>query len=259
MRLRRRQADRASNATSTARSRSSPAPRVGSAAPAPSRSPSAGAAVRRLRPSSTPRTRPRRWNEARAPRPWRSSSTSPTAPPCAPPSTRPRARSAARCAQRPRDLAVTPLDDLAEAAGTEGLQRRPTIYLGLKYQIPRLLARAARGQHRVDLVQQGSGRASRLRREQARRRRLTRTAAIDYGAGDPRRRRRPGPIRTAMTAAVPDEAMAPVISRTTLGRRRGAGSRPGRRLALLPRRRLRRRRHAARRQRLPRRLILRDA
>jgi len=30
--------------------------------------------------------------------------------------------------------------------------------------------------------------------------------------------RAPGPIRTAMTAAVPTDAMAPVIGRTTLGR-----------------------------------------
>lgn len=48
---------------------------------------------------------------------------------------------------------------------------------------------------------------------------LTRSAAADYGGQGVRINAiAPGPIRTGMTAVVPDDVLAPIIARTTLGR-----------------------------------------
>ena len=118
-------------------------------------------------------------------------------------------------------FAVAPLADLAEADWHRVLTVNLTgVYLGMKYQIPHLLATGGAIVNTASIwSEQGSAAQAAYVASKHGVAGLTRTAAIDYGARGIRVNAvAPGPIRTAMTAAVPDEAMAPVIGRTTLGR-----------------------------------------
>ncbi|HWD03280.1 MAG TPA: SDR family NAD(P)-dependent oxidoreductase [Amycolatopsis sp.] len=114
-----------------------------------------------------------------------------------------------------------PLADLAEddwhrviAVNLSG------VFLGMKYQIPHLLETGGAIVNTASIwCEQGSAAQAAYVASKHGVAGLTRTAAIDYGGGGIRINAvAPGPIRTAMTAAVPTEAMAPVIGRTTLGR-----------------------------------------
>lgn len=94
------------------------------------------------------------------------------------------------------------------------------VFFGMKYQIPHLLETGGAIVNTASIwSEQGAALQSAYVASKHAVAGLTRTAAIDYGARGIRVNAvAPGPIRSAMTAAVPDEAMAPVIGRTTLGR-----------------------------------------
>ncbi|MEU0511862.1 SDR family NAD(P)-dependent oxidoreductase [Amycolatopsis sp. NPDC006125] len=94
------------------------------------------------------------------------------------------------------------------------------VFAGMKYQIPHLLeTRGAIVNTASIWCEQGSAAQAAYVASKHGVAGLTRTAAIDYGGRGIRINAvAPGPIQTAMTAAVPTEAMAPVIGRTTLGR-----------------------------------------
>ncbi|WP_439378852.1 SDR family NAD(P)-dependent oxidoreductase [Amycolatopsis lexingtonensis] len=94
------------------------------------------------------------------------------------------------------------------------------VFAGMKYQIPHLLETGGAIVNTASIwCEQGSAAQAAYVASKHGVAGLTRTAAIDYGGRGIRINAvAPGPIRTAMTAAVPTEAMAPVIGRTTLGR-----------------------------------------
>jgi len=94
------------------------------------------------------------------------------------------------------------------------------VFVGMKYQIPHLLETGGAIVNTASIwCEQGSAAQAAYVASKHGVAGLTRTAAIDYGGRGIRINAvAPGPIRTAMTAAVPTEAMAPVIGRTTLGR-----------------------------------------
>jgi NAD(P)-dependent dehydrogenase (short-subunit alcohol dehydrogenase family) len=118
-------------------------------------------------------------------------------------------------------FAVAPLADLAEADWARVVAvNLGGVFLGMKYQIPHLLETGGAIVNTASIwSEQGAPLQGAYVASKHGVAGLTRTAAIDYGGRGIRVNAvAPGPIRTAMTAAVPDEAMAPVIGRTTLGR-----------------------------------------
>jgi len=118
-------------------------------------------------------------------------------------------------------FAVAPLADLTEADFTRVLAVNLTgVFLGMKYQIPHLLETGGAIVNTASIwSEQGAAAQAAYVASKHGVAGLTRTAAIDYGGRGIRINAvAPGPIRTAMTAAVPTDAMAPVIGRTTLGR-----------------------------------------
>jgi NAD(P)-dependent dehydrogenase (short-subunit alcohol dehydrogenase family) len=118
-------------------------------------------------------------------------------------------------------FAVAPLADLDEADFARVLAVNLTgVFLGMKYQIPHLLQTGGAIVNTASIwSEQGAAAQGAYVASKHGVAGLTRTAAIDYGGRGIRVNAvAPGPIRTAMTAAVPSEAMAPVIGRTTLGR-----------------------------------------
>ena len=118
-------------------------------------------------------------------------------------------------------FAVAPLADLAEADFARVLAVNLTgVFLGMKYQIPHLLETGGAIVNTASIwSEQGAAAQGAYVASKHAVAGLTRTAAIDYGGRGIRINAvAPGPIRTAMTAAVPADAMAPVIGRTTLGR-----------------------------------------
>jgi len=118
-------------------------------------------------------------------------------------------------------FAPAPLADLPEADWDRVIAVNLTgVFLCLKYQIPEILKTGGAIVNTASIwsfagsAAQGAYVASKHAVAG-----LTRTAAQDYGRSGIRINAvAPGPIDTAMTAAVPREAMAPVIERTTLGR-----------------------------------------
>jgi NAD(P)-dependent dehydrogenase (short-subunit alcohol dehydrogenase family) len=118
-------------------------------------------------------------------------------------------------------FAVAPLADLTEAEFASVLSVNLTgVFLGMKYQIPHLLETGGAIVNTASIwSEQGAAAQAAYVASKHGVAGLTRTAAIDYGGRGIRINAvAPGPIRTAMTAAVPTDAMAPVIGRTTLGR-----------------------------------------
>jgi len=118
-------------------------------------------------------------------------------------------------------FAVAPLADLTEADFARVLSVNLTgVFLGMKYQIPHLLETGGAIVNTASIwSEQGAAAQAAYVASKHGVAGLTRTAAIDYGGRGIRINAvAPGPIRTAMTAAVPTDAMAPVIGRTTLGR-----------------------------------------
>jgi NAD(P)-dependent dehydrogenase (short-subunit alcohol dehydrogenase family) len=118
-------------------------------------------------------------------------------------------------------FAVAPLADLAEDLWNRVLAvNLSAVFLGMKYQIPHLLRTGGAIVNTASIwSEQGSAAQAAYVASKHGVAGLTRTAAIDYGRQGIRINAvAPGPIRTAMTAAVPTEAMAPVIGRTTVGR-----------------------------------------
>jgi len=120
-------------------------------------------------------------------------------------------------------FAVAPLADLTEADFARVLSVNLTgVFLGMKYQIPHLLETGGAIVNTASIwSEQGAAAQAAYVASKHGVAGLTRTAAIDYGGRGIRINAvAPGPIRTAMTAAVPTDAMAPVIGRTTLRRYR---------------------------------------
>jgi len=118
-------------------------------------------------------------------------------------------------------FAVAPLADLTEADFARVLSVNLTgVFLGMKYQIPHLLETGGAIVNTASIwSEQGAAAQAAYVASKHGVAGLTRTAAIDYGGRGIRINAvAPGPIRTAMTAAVPTAAMTPVIGRTTLGR-----------------------------------------
>jgi NAD(P)-dependent dehydrogenase (short-subunit alcohol dehydrogenase family) len=118
-------------------------------------------------------------------------------------------------------FAVAPLADLAESDWARVVAvNLGGVFLGMKYQIPHLLETGGAVVNTASIwSEQGAALQGAYVASKHGVAGLSRTAAIDYGDRGIRVNAvAPGPIRTAMTAAVPDEAMAPVIGRTTLGR-----------------------------------------
>jgi len=118
-------------------------------------------------------------------------------------------------------FAPAPLADLGEADWHRVISVNLSgVFVGMKYQIPHLLETGGAIVNTASIwCEQGSAAQAAYVASKHGVAGLTRTAAIDYGGRGIRINAvAPGPIRTAMTAAVPTEAMAPVIGRTTLGR-----------------------------------------
>lgn len=118
-------------------------------------------------------------------------------------------------------FAVAPLADLDDADWNRVIAVNLSgVFFGMKYQIPHLLKTGGAIVNTASIwSEQGAALQGAYVASKHAVAGLTRTAAIDYGGQGIRVNAvAPGPIRTAMTAAVPDEAMAPVIGRTTLGR-----------------------------------------
>jgi NAD(P)-dependent dehydrogenase (short-subunit alcohol dehydrogenase family) len=118
-------------------------------------------------------------------------------------------------------FAPAPLADLAEDDWARVVAvNLGGVFLGMKYQIPHLLQTGGAIVNTASIwSEQGAPLQAAYVASKHGVAGLTRTAAIDYGGRGIRINAvAPGPIRTAMTAAVPTEAMAPVIGRTTLDR-----------------------------------------
>jgi NAD(P)-dependent dehydrogenase (short-subunit alcohol dehydrogenase family) len=118
-------------------------------------------------------------------------------------------------------FAPAPLADLPEEDWERVIAVNLTgVFLCLKYQIPEVLKTGGAIVNTASIWSfAGSGAQGAYVASKHAVAGLTRTAAQDYGrAGIRINAVAPGPIDTAMTAAVPKEAMVPVIERTTLGR-----------------------------------------
>lgn len=118
-------------------------------------------------------------------------------------------------------FAVAPLADLADDDWNRVIAvNLGGVFLGMKHQIPHLLETGGAIVNTASIwSEQGAAAQGAYVASKHGVAGLTRAAAIDYGGRGIRVNAvAPGPIRTAMTAAVPDEAMAPVLGRTTLGR-----------------------------------------
>ncbi|QJY44475.1 SDR family NAD(P)-dependent oxidoreductase [Pseudonocardia broussonetiae] len=118
-------------------------------------------------------------------------------------------------------FAVAPLADLADEDWNRVIAvNLGGVFHGMKHQIPHLLETGGAIVNTASIwSEQGSAAQAAYVASKHGVAGLTRAAAIDYGGRGIRVNAvAPGPIRTAMTAAVPDEAMAPVLGRTTLGR-----------------------------------------
>jgi NAD(P)-dependent dehydrogenase (short-subunit alcohol dehydrogenase family) len=118
-------------------------------------------------------------------------------------------------------FAVSPLAGLARADWDRVLAVNLTgVFVGMRAQIPHLVATGGAIVNTASIwSEQGAPAQAAYVASKHGVAGLTRAAAIDHGHQGIRVNAvAPGPIRTAMTAAVPDEAMAPVIGRTTLDR-----------------------------------------
>jgi NAD(P)-dependent dehydrogenase (short-subunit alcohol dehydrogenase family) len=118
-------------------------------------------------------------------------------------------------------FSVAPLAELADEDWTRVIAVNLTgVFFGMKYQIPHLLETGGAIVNTASIwSEQGAAFQTAYVASKHGVAGLTRTAAIDYGAKGIRINAvAPGPIRTAMTAGIPDEAMAPVIGRTTMSR-----------------------------------------
>ncbi|WP_030661805.1 SDR family NAD(P)-dependent oxidoreductase [Streptomyces cellulosae] len=114
-------------------------------------------------------------------------------------------------------FAVAPLADLDEADWDRVVRVNLTgVYLCMKYELPHLLRS---GGAIVNTASIWSFQAADAQPAYVASKHgvvgLTRSAALDYGTQGVRINAiAPGPIKTAMTAAVPDDVIAPVIART---------------------------------------------
>jgi NAD(P)-dependent dehydrogenase (short-subunit alcohol dehydrogenase family) len=117
--------------------------------------------------------------------------------------------------------AVAPLADLDEAAWDRVIGVNLTgVFLCMKYELPHLISSGGAIVNTASVWSfVGTGGQSAYTASKHGVIGLTRNAAADYGQQGVRVNAvAPGPIRTGMTAGVPDEYIAPVIARTTLGR-----------------------------------------
>ena len=118
-------------------------------------------------------------------------------------------------------FAVSPLADLDEADWNRVIGVNLTgVFLCMKYEIPHVISSGGAIVNTASIWSfLGTGGQSVYVGSKHGVAGLTRTAAADYGRHGIRINAvAPGPIRTAMTAGVPDEFLAPIIARTTLGR-----------------------------------------
>jgi NAD(P)-dependent dehydrogenase (short-subunit alcohol dehydrogenase family) len=117
--------------------------------------------------------------------------------------------------------AAVPLADLDEADWDRVIAVNLTgVFLCMKYEIPHLISSGGAIVNTASVWSfLGTGGQSVYTASKHGVAGLTRNAAADYGRQGIRINAvAPGPIRTGMTAGVPDEFIAPIIGRTTLGR-----------------------------------------
>lgn len=114
-----------------------------------------------------------------------------------------------------------PLADLDEADWHRVIAVNLTgVFLCMRYEIPHLISSGGAIVNTASIWSfVGAGSQSAYAASKHGVAGLTRSAAADYGGQGVRINAiAPGPIRTGMTAVVPDDVLAPIIARTTLGR-----------------------------------------